>query len=82
MLDFGLENKRRKQARMLEIEQEVLKYLEGRKTAATLKQMSKFFIHSESYMSRVLANLENQNLVTCIKAGGTKLYVHKDKVRT
>ena len=67
---------------MLEIEQEVLKYLEGRKTAATIKQMSKFFIRSDSYMSKVLTSLENQKLVTCIKAGGTKLYVHKDKVRT
>lgn len=62
-------------------ESDVLKYLDGRKTAATIKQVSKFFICSNSHASKILSELERKGLVKCIRAGGTKLYVVEDKLR-
>jgi len=59
---------------MNEFDQKILKYLESRKTAATIKQVAKFFIRSESAVSKSLNSLTERGLIKCIKAGGTKFY--------
>lgn len=57
-----------------EFDQKILKYLESRKTAATIKQVAKFFIRSDSAVSKSLNSLAEQGFIKCIKAGGTKFY--------
>ena len=59
---------------MNEFDQKILKYLESRKTAATIKQVAKFFIRSESAVSKSLNSLAERGMVKCIKAAGTKFY--------
>jgi Mn-dependent DtxR family transcriptional regulator len=65
-------------AELTEFEERLLKYLYRRKTASTVKQMSKFFIRSESYVYSALRKLEESQLITVIQSGSTKLYAYKD----
>ena len=65
-------------AKLSEFEEKVLKYLYSRKTAATTKQIAKFFIRSESYVCTALRNLEKNELITVIQTGSSKLYAYKD----
>ena len=53
-------------------------YLIGRKTAATSKQIAKYFTRSESYVGRVLRDLHKKGLIDIITAGKTKFYAVKE----
>lgn len=64
-------------AQLTEFENKVIEYLIRRKTAATIKQIAKFFIRSESYVSNTLKSLVSKGLVDVVMTGGTKLYVVK-----
>lgn len=65
-------------AKLTEFEEKVLKYLYSRKTAATPKQIAKYFIRSESYVSSALRTLEKNELITVIQTGSSKFYSYKD----
>lgn len=65
-------------ANLTEFEEKILKYLFNRKTAATVKQIAKFFIRSDSYVTNALRKLEEHQLITVVQAGTTKLYAYKD----
>ncbi len=65
-------------ASLNEFEEKILKYLFDRKTAATIKQIAKYFIRSESYVSKALNALEEKGLLTVVTAGKTKFYAYKD----
>ena len=59
---------------MTEFEHKILKYLDSRKTAATLKQVAKQLIRSESYVTSKMKFLEEKGLIISQRVGGTKLY--------
>ena len=61
-----------------EFEEKVLKYLFNRKTAATVKQVAKFFIRSDSHVTSTLRGLAEKGLIDIVQAGSTKLYVYKE----
>ena len=60
-----------------EFENKLMDYLINRKTAATIKQIAKYFIRSESYVSKTLKVLHDRGLIDVITAGKTKFYVVK-----
>lgn len=59
---------------LTDFENVVMDYLIKRKTAATVKQIAKFFIRSESYTSNTLRRLAERKLVDVVVAGSTKFY--------
>ena len=59
------------------LEEQVIKYLDGRKTAATSKQIAKVLIRSDSYVKSLLLQMEEKNLIKSTKFGSTKLYARK-----
>lgn len=61
-----------------DFENKVMDYLIKRKTAATVKQIAKFFIRSESYVSGTMRLLEQKELIQVITAGKTKFFAVKD----
>lgn len=61
-----------------EFENKVMDYLIKRKTAATVKQIAKFFIRSESYVVNTLRELEKKELINVIRAGNMNLYGMKE----
>ena len=61
-----------------EFEEKVLKYLFNRKTAATAKQIAKYFIRSESYVLATLRRLNEKQLLAVVQTGSTKLYAYKE----
>ena len=61
-----------------EFENKMMDYLIKRKTAATVKQIAKFFIRSESYVLNTLRALEKKQLISVIRAGNMNLYTIKD----
>ena len=61
-----------------EFENKVMDYLIKRKTAATVKQIAKFFIRSESHVTGTLRSLEKKELLSVIRAGNTNLYTVKE----
>lgn len=61
-----------------EFEDKLMDYLIGRKTAATAKQIAKYFTRSESYVHRVLRDLNKKGLIDTVTAGKTKFYVVKE----
>jgi Mn-dependent DtxR family transcriptional regulator len=65
-------------ANLTEFEEKILKYLFNRKTAATTKQIAKYFIRSDSYVTSALRKLEEHQLIMVVTAGTTKLYAYKD----
>lgn len=65
-------------AQLNDFQEELLKYLFNRKTAATVNQIAKFFTRSESYVMRSLRVLDEQQLISVIQAGKTKFYAYKD----
>ena len=60
-----------------EFEDKLMDYLISRKTAATTKQIAKYFIRSESHVSKHLRSLHDKGLIDVITAGKTKFYVVK-----
>jgi Mn-dependent DtxR family transcriptional regulator len=52
-------------------------YLIGRKTASTSKQIAKYFIRSDSYVSKTLRDLEKKGLLDVIVSGKIKFYMVK-----
>lgn len=65
-------------ANLSEFEEKVIKYLFNRKTAATVKQIAKFFIRSESYINSTLRGLVEKGLIDTVQTGSTKLYIYKE----
>ena len=65
-------------ANLNEFEDKVMDYLIKRKTAATVKQIAKFFIRSETHVTRALRELEKKGLVSVIRAGSMNLYGVKE----
>ena len=65
-------------ANLNEFENKMMDYLIKRKTAATTKQISKFFIRSESYVLKTLRELEKKELINVIRIGSTNLYAVKE----
>ena len=65
-------------ANLNEFENKVMDYLIKRKTAATVKQIAKFFIRSETHVTRALRELEKKELITVIRAGSMNLYGIKE----
>ena len=65
-------------AKLTEFEEKVLKYLYSRKTAATTKQIAKYFIRSDSYVLSALRALEKSELITVIQTGSSKFYLYKE----
>ena len=65
-------------ANLNEFENKMMDYLIKRKTAATAKQISKFFIRSESYVLKTLRELEKKELINVIRIGSTNLYSIKE----
>lgn len=65
-------------AKLNEFEEKILKYLYSRKTAASTKQIAKYFIRSDSYVSKALRTLEQSGLIDVVTVGTTKLYAYKD----
>ena len=61
-----------------EFENKVMDYLIKRKTAATVKQIAKFFIRSEAHVTRALRELEKKELISVIRAGSMNLYGVKE----
>lgn len=61
-----------------EFENKMMDYLIKRKTAATVKQIAKFFIRSDSYVLSTLRSLEKKELITVIRAGNINLYTVKE----
>ena len=61
-----------------EFENKLMDYLISRKTAATAKQVAKYFTRSESYVGRVLRDLHKKGLIDIITAGKTKFYAVKE----
>jgi Mn-dependent DtxR family transcriptional regulator len=61
-----------------DFENKVMDYLIKRKTAATVKQIAKFFIRSESYVSGTMRLLEQKELIQVVTAGKTKFFAVKD----
>ena len=61
-----------------EFENKVMDYLIKRKTAATIKQIAKFFIRSESHVSGTMRLLEQKDLIQVITAGKTKFFAIKE----
>lgn len=60
-----------------DLEQQVLKYLGGRKTAATIKQISKALIRSESHVKSLLLLMDEKGLIKSARIGSTKMYAKK-----
>lgn len=60
-----------------DLEQQVLKYLDGRKTAATIKQISKALIRSESHVKSLLLLMDEKGLIKSARIGSTKMYAKK-----
>ena len=60
-----------------DLEQQVLKYLDGRKTAATIKQISKTLIRSESHVKSLLLLMDEKGLIKSARIGSTKMYAKK-----
>ena len=65
-------------ANLNEFENKVMDYLINRKTAATSKQIAKFFIRSENHVNRTLRELEKKGLISVIRAGNIHLYGVKE----
>ena len=61
-----------------ELEQQVLKYLDGRKTAATIKQIAKVLIRSDSHVKSLLLLMNEKGLIKSARIGSTKLYSKND----
>lgn len=59
------------------LEEQVIKYLDERKTAATSKQIAKVLIRSDSYVKSLLLQMEEKGLIKSKKFGSTKLYERK-----
>lgn len=60
-----------------DLEQQVLNYLDGRKTAATIKQISKALIRSESHVKSLLLLMDEKGLIKSARIGSTKMYAKK-----
>lgn len=65
-------------ANLNEFENKVMDYLIKRKTAATVKQIAKFFIRSESYVTGTLRELEKKELISVHRVGSMNLYGVKE----
>lgn len=65
-------------ANLNEFENKVMDYLIRRKTAATVKQIAKFFIRSESHVTGTLRELEKKELISVIRTGNINLYGVKE----
>lgn len=61
-----------------EFENKVMDYLIRRKTPATVKQIAKFFIRSESYIVNTLLQLEKKELISVMRTGNINLYGVKE----
>lgn len=61
-----------------DLEQQVLKYLDGRKTAATIKQIAKVLIRSDSHVKSLLLLMDEKGLIKSARIGSTKLYSKND----
>lgn len=59
------------------LEEQVIKYLDERKTAATSKQIAKVLIRSDSYVKSLLLQMEEKGLIKSKKFGSIKLYERK-----
>jgi len=64
-----------------DLEQQALKYLDGRKTPATLKQIAKALIRSNSHIKSLLFLMEEKGLVKSSSIGSIKLYVKNENKR-
>lgn len=61
-----------------DLEQQVLNYLDGRKTAATIKQIAKVLIRSDSHVKSLLLLMNEKGLIKSARIGSTKLYSKND----
>ena len=61
-----------------DFENKVMDYLIRRKTAATVKQIAKFFIRSETHVTRALRELEKKELISVTRTGSMNLYGVKE----
>ena len=61
-----------------DFENKVMDYLIKRKTAATVKQIAKFFIRSETHVTRALRELEKKELISVTRTGSMNLYGVKE----
>lgn len=61
-----------------EFENKLMDYLIKRKTAATVKQITKFFIRSDSHVLKTLRLLEQKGLINVVRAGSINLYGIKE----
>ena len=65
-------------ANLNEFENKVMDYLIKRKTAATVKQIAKFFIRSETHVTRALRELKKKELISVTRTGSMNLYGVKE----
>lgn len=65
-------------ASLNEFEDKMMDYLIRRKTPASIKQISKFFIRSESYVKQTLRDLEKKGLINVLRTGNINLYGVKE----
>ena len=65
-------------ANLNDFENKVMDYLIKRKTPATVKQVAKFFIRSESYAANTLLALEKKGLISVMRTGNINLYGVKE----
>ena len=63
---------------MTENEEKVWKYLVQRKNPVTQKQLSKYFLRSGSYISKIVRKFVAEGILDEIKIGTQKLYKIKD----
>jgi len=59
------------------LEEQVIKYLDGRKTLVTSKQIVKVLIRSDSYVKSLLLQMEEKGLIKSVRFGSTKLYARQ-----
>ena len=63
---------------MTDEEERVWKYLVQRKNPTTQKQMAKYFLRSQSYVSKIVSTFVQQGILDEIKIGTQKLYKVKE----
>jgi predicted transcriptional regulator len=63
---------------MTENEEKVWKYLVQRKNPVTQKQLSKYFLRSGSYISKIVNKFVAEGILDEIKIGTQKLYKIKE----
>lgn len=63
--------------KLTDFEERLLRYLTERKTPSTVKQLSKYFIRSDSNINKSLKTLIDRGLVDVVMFGPRKFYKGK-----